>query len=273
MNDVPIHPGDELEEGGRAYTDRFRARVRAASIWSWPICIVGCLLGFMVIAGFVPPPGENWSAQHVAHYYAADRTAIRIGLIVAMFFSALLLPFLTAISAEMRKIEGQGALLAPIQFGGAVVLVAFFQIICLLWLEASLRPENNPQLIREMNDYGWLVWTMLIPTGTLQFLAIAITGFMDRRRERLWPRWAAYANIWVAITYGGGVLAVFFKTGPFSWTGAIGFWMPTILWAAGMTMNMVLILRRDARMAAMVAPATAREPATATRPPVTVATG
>jgi hypothetical protein len=270
MHEVPIHPGDELEEGGRTFHEGFRARVRSASIWSWPICIVGCMLGFMVIAGFIPPPGESWSAQHIAHYYAADRTAIRVGLIVAMFFSALLLPFLTVISAEMRKIEGPGALLAPIQFGGAVVLVAFFQIICLLWLEASFRPGINAQLIRAENDYGWLVWTMLIPTGTLQFLAIAVTGFMDRRRERLWPRWAAYANIWVAVTYAGGVLAVFFKTGAFSWAGAIGFWMPTILWAAGMTMNMVLILRRDARLAAITARSRQSASATETRAPFAV---
>jgi hypothetical protein len=268
MSSREIHPADELTAQAAATSELTRATVRHLCLWSWPACIVGCLLGFMLIAGFIPPPGENWSGRHIASYYAAHRTGIRIGLIVAMFFSALLLPFLTLISSEMRKIEGPGALLAPIQFGGAIVLVAFFQIICLLWLEASFRPEVNAQLIRAQNDYGWLVWTMLIPTGTLQFLAIAATGFMDRRRVKLWPRWAAYANVWVAITYGGGVLAVFFKTGPFSWTGVIGFWMPTILWAAGMTMNMVLIIHRDRRRAEMSAYASdrTREPATAPVP-------
>ena len=234
-----------LEEPG--FSAEFTARVRRWCLWSWPVCLIGAVAGFAAFAGFIPPPGADWDAPRIATFYAENRILIRVGLVLAMFFSALLLPFLTLVSAEIRRIEGRRSLLAPIQFGGAVVLVTFFQIICLLWLEASFRPDNNDQLVRAMNDYGWLVWTMLIPTGTMQFLAIAVASFGDRSADVVWPRWAAYANIWVAITYGGGVLAVFFKTGPFSWTGLVGFWVPTILWAAGMTMNMVLIKRRDDR--------------------------
>jgi len=241
---------DEVDAERLAQHEALKARVRHWSLWSWPICIVGFGIGFAVIAGFIPPPGESWSAHHVAAFYASNRDGIRAGLIVAMFFSALLLPFFTVISAEMRKIEGPSALLAPIQFGGAVVLVTFFQIICLLWLEASLRPGIDAQLIRAQNDYGWLVWTILIPTYSLQFVCIAIAGVMEYRRDLLWPRWAVWANVIVAITGAGGVLAVFDKSGALSWNGVLGFWIPVSTFAAGMTMNMVLILRRDARVAA-----------------------
>jgi hypothetical protein len=266
-----MSPDDSIEEYDaerRARHMAFRARVRKWSLWSWPVCIVGFGIGFVVIAGFVPPPGESWSSQHIASFYAANRTAIRGGLIIAMFFSVLLLPFFAAISGEMRKIEGPGALLAPIQFGGAIVLVTFFQIICLLWLEASFRPEIDAQIIRAQNDYGWLVWTILIPTYMVQFLCMAVAGFMDYRRDPVWPRWAAWANVWVAVTGAGGVLAIFFKTGPFSWNGIMGFWIPLIVFALGMSMNMVLILRRDRRRAATVTSAPEPSAAPATRTPV-----
>ena len=246
---LPDSPSDYDSERRASY-EAFRARVRRSCVWSWPVCMIGFGFGFALLAGFVPPPGESWSAHHIASFYASNRTAIRAGLIVAMFFSVLLMPFFTVISVEMRKIEGPSALLAPIQFGFAVVLVTFFQIICLLWLEASFRPENSPQLVRAMNDYGWLVWTILIPTYSGQFICMAVAALMDYRRDPLWPRWAAYANLWVAITGAGGVLTVFFKTGPFSWNGIIGFWLPLVIFAAGMTMNMVLILRRDVRLSA-----------------------
>ena len=250
-----MDPFDGIEQYDEQQLARYRdykLAIRKACIWSWPVCIAGFGFGFAVLAGFLPPPSENWTAQHIAHFYAKDRTEIRAGILIAMFFSALLLPYYTVISAEMRKIEGPGAVLATIQLGGAIVLVTFFQIICLLWLEASFRPENDPQLIRAMNDYGWLVWTILIPTYSLQYICMAIAGFMDFRRDVLWPRWACWANLWVAFLGAGGVLAIFFKRGPFSWEGIIGIWIPVIAFAAGMTMTMVLILKRDGRRAAFM---------------------
>jgi hypothetical protein len=208
------------------------------------------LLFFGVIAGFVPPPRESWSAQRIADFYAANRTAIRIGLIGSMFASTLLLPFFTVVSSEMRKIEGRDALLAPIQFGGAVVLVTFFQIIGLLWLLASFRPGSDPDVIRACNDYGWLVWTILIPTYSLQFICMAVGAFIDGRPDPVWPRWAAYANLWVALAGAGGICAVFFTHGPFSWNGIVGFWTPVVVFALGMTMNMALLHRHAIRGAA-----------------------
>ena len=219
----------------------FKHRIRMACIWSWLVCGVGFFLTFGLLARFIPPHHEAWTPAHVAGLYAAHRTEIRLGLIGALFFSALLLPFFTVVSREMREIEGPHPLLAPIQFGGAVILVCFFQIICLLWLEASFRPENDPQLIRAMNDYGWLVWTILIPTYVAQFVCMALAGLMDIRDEPLWPWWAAWMNVWVATLGAGGVCSVFFKHGPFSWNGLIGWWVPTVAFAVGMTVNMALM--------------------------------
>jgi hypothetical protein len=263
---------EEYDEQRLARFHTYKRAVRTACIWSWPVCIVGFGIGFVVIAGFLPPPSEAWSASHISHYYAHNRTAIRAGIIIAMFFSALLLPFYTIISSEMRRIEGPGALLATIQLGGAIVLVTFFQIICLLWLEASFRPENDPQLVRAMNDYGWLVWTILIPTYSLQYICMAVAGFMDFRKDVLWPRWACWANLWVAFLGAGGVLAIFFKHGPFSWEGIIGIWIPVIAFAAGTTMTMVLILSRDRRRRLAGSPPTRVASPTGRPTPATVAT-
>jgi hypothetical protein len=225
-------------------TETSRRWIWMACIWSWPVCAVLFGISFVVVAGFLPPPLESASAADIATFYDANRTTIRAGLIGAMFASALLLPFFAVVSAEMRKIEGRNPLLAPIQYGGAIVLTTFFQIICLLWLLASLRPEINPEVIRAFNDYGWLVWTMLIPTYSIQFVCMAIAGFIDHRPNPIWPRWAAYLNIWVATIGAGGVLAVYLKTGPFSWNGIIGIWLPLAFFVIGMTSNMWLLHRR-----------------------------
>jgi len=161
----------------------YRRRIWLACIWAWPVCVVTFGVFFAVIAGFIPPPGESWSAAHIAEFYANNRAAIRAGLIGAMFASALLLPFFAVVSAEMKKIEGPNALLAPIQYGAAVMLTMIFQIICLFWLLASFRPEISPEIIRAFNDYGWLCWTIFIPTYSMQYVCMAIAAFIDHRPQ------------------------------------------------------------------------------------------
>jgi hypothetical protein len=239
-----------------------KRRIHSFCLWSWPICIVGFIVSFAGIAGFVPPPHEDWTAPQVAHFFAQNRDAIRVGMIGAMFFSALMVPFFTVLSHELRKIEGKGALLAPVQFGGAVILVTFFQIIGLFWLVATFRADADPQLVRFANDFCWMVWMILIPTYSLQFVCVAVAGFMDTRVKPALPRWSAYMNIWVAVTGAGGVASVWFKTGPFSWTGIVAFWIPVIAFAGGMTVNMILLRNRHnyETELALAVPTTAASP-------------
>jgi hypothetical protein len=241
-------------------------------IWSWAPCVLLFVVAFGALAGFIPPTGEDWSTARIVEFYAGNRDGIRAGLILSMFATALMLPFYAAVSDNIRKIEGPGSLLAPVQFGGAVILVAFFQIICLLWLLASFRADSSPDLIRGATDYGWLVWTILIPTYSLQYICMAVAGFMDFRKDVLWPRWACWANLWVAFLGAGGVLAIFFKHGPFSWEGIIGIWIPVIAFAAGTTMTMVLILSRDRRRRLAGSPPTRVASPTGRPTPATVAT-
>jgi hypothetical protein len=213
-------------------------------VWSWPLAIVAFGVPFVFLAGFVPPPSPAWSAQELSDFFADNTTGIRVGIIAAMFASGFLLPFYTVVSAEIKKIEGEPGLLGTMQFGGAVMLVLVFQLICLVWITASFRPGTDPQITQTLNDFCWFVWSTFIPTYMVQFFCMAVAGFLDKRERPLWPRWAAYMNLWVAVTGAGGVLAVFFKTGPFAWNGIIGFWIPVILFVVGMSVTTALLLRR-----------------------------
>jgi hypothetical protein len=221
-----------------------KRRIWQGAIWCWPVAVVGAGVAFAFVAGFVPPPAPSLSAPELAAVFDANRNGIRIGILIAMFATALMLPFFAVVSAEMKKIEGRLGLLAPIQFGGAIMLVMIFQIIGLAWLSASYRPEANPDVIRAFNDYCWFAWSTFIATYSIQYLCMAAAGFMDIRQRPIWPRWAAYLNLWVAITGAGGVLAVFFKTGPFAWNGIIGYWIPVIVFVVGMSVTTALMLRR-----------------------------
>src|SRR3546814_17308303 len=66
----------------------------------------------------------------------------------------------------------------------------------------------------------------------VQYIAIAIFTFQDGSEQPLFPRWIAYYNIWLSISFIPTGLVAFFKVGPFTWHGVIGFWIPIILWCA-----------------------------------------
>jgi len=219
-------------------------RVWLLSAWSWPMALVGFAIPFIVGAKLAPPPAPGWSAEELGNFFASNATGLRTGVLCAMFASALLLPFFAVVSAEIKKIEGPWGLLGQIQFGGAIILVTIFQLICLFWLTASYRPEISPEITRMLNDFCWFCWSSFIPTYMLQFFAMAVAGFMDKRTNPLWPRWAAYLNLWVAVTGAGGVMAVFFKAGPFAWNGILGFWIPVVLFVIGMSVTSYLIIDR-----------------------------
>lgn len=225
----------------------YKKLVWLASVWSWPVCLVGVALTFILIGGFVPPPKPSWSAQEIAAFFTAEPMHIRFGAMGFLYFSGLTIMFYSVISEEIKKIEGQPSLLARIQLGSAVILVTVFQILGLAWLLCSYRTDVSPDIIRLLNDYCWFIWSMFIPTYIIQYVCVAIAGFMDTRENPTWPRWAAWLNLWIAFGGAGGVAAVFFKDGPFAWNGLIGFWIPVIVYAVGNCVNTWLMHRRYMR--------------------------
>jgi hypothetical protein len=191
---------------------------------------------------------------------------IRVGNIGALVTSTLLFPFFAVISAQIRRIEqsrpGNNPVLAPMQFGAGTLLVVYFQLCNMVWLIASYRPDLDPHLLRLLDDAAWLMFVMVFPGFVLQLLCVAIAGFMDKGDDPIWPRWAAYLNLWVALGPPFGGIAVFFTAGPFAWNGVLGFYLPValfLLWIGVMTYLMHTGIKRQAARAAEQLPASGAE--------------
>jgi hypothetical protein len=202
------------------------SRIQLWCLWAGPLAVVTYLIFFGAIAGFVPPPSPHWSAGHVAAFFQAHHTSIRVGQLGALVASTLFFPFFAVISAQIWRIERPQPVLAMMQFGAAVLLLVFFAICSMLWVAASFRPELSASTVRALNDLSWLAFVMVFPGYVLQMICIAIAAFNDRGPHPVWPRWAAYLNLWTGLSGMGGGIAVFFKHGPFAWNGLIGFYVP-----------------------------------------------
>jgi hypothetical protein len=223
-------------------------RIQLAAVWAGPIFFVIYVVAFVGFARFVPPPPPSWDPERIADLFSDHAVQIRVGMVVGLLAATLLIPFFGVISVQISRIEKGLPLLALMQFGGAILLVVFFQLCGMLWIAATFRSELDPESVRMLNDLSWLMFVMVFPGYVLQLSCVAIASFMDSSAQPIWPRWVGYLNLWIAFSGAGGGLAVFFKGGPFAWNGLVGFYIPIAaftIWIVVMTHYMHTGIQRQ----------------------------
>ena len=83
------------------------------------------------------------------------------------------------------------------------------------------------------------------PGMHVQIASIGIAILIDRRERPVFPRWAGYFNLWVALLISPAGVVVFFKQGPFSWNGIVGFFTPLVAFAGWIAVMTAVLLRRS----------------------------
>ncbi len=213
--------------------------------WSGIVCIVMFLVGFGVIAGFIPPPAPTLAGQQLAQLFTQDAIRIRIGMIVSVFAAALLASWSAVITVQMKRMRRRVAALAYTNLAVGALFVLEFIISLIIWQSMTFR-ARDPQVLLAMNDTAWLLFVAITSTPVLQTLAIGTAIFLDTadgRSNPVFPRWAAYLNYWVALLFLPGTVTVFFHTGPFAWNGILTWYLPLSVFAIWMVTMTVLLLQ------------------------------
>src|SRR5438045_3567564 len=81
-------------------------RLWKACAWAGPVYIIGVLISWAGIAGFLPPPGEDWGPEKIAAFYADNEVAIRIGMEGVLIFALFYFVWSLAIARVMQHGEG-----------------------------------------------------------------------------------------------------------------------------------------------------------------------
>jgi len=206
-------------------------------------------LGWVALAGFVPPPDPSDSPSEVADFFADNRTGIRIGLMICMLGCALFLPWWAVIAVQVKRIEGRFSPLAYTQIAAGACFVLEFLFPLTFWANAAFRPEASAESIQRLNDLAWIPFLGLVSTAVVQTFAIAIAVFQDTRARPIFPRWFAYYSVWSALIYTPAGLIIFFKNGPFAWNGFVSFWIVFAVfstWCIVMTFLLVRAIKHQA---------------------------
>jgi hypothetical protein len=226
----------------RHVSGRGRAAVARACAWCGPLVVLICAVGLLV-PGFVPPPSAALSAEEVAGVFRESTTAVRLGIMAMVIGSAFLGVFFAAVSAQLRRIEGPRPILtyAQLLLGTCFVMEIIFPAMAVQ--VAAFRPERVAVLQQLLNDLCWLTFFGVTSTAVVQWIVIGVAILQDDRPSPVFPRWAAYFNIWAALMLTPGTVVMFFKSGPLSWTGLFVFWLPFTAFFAWLMVMFRLLLK------------------------------
>lgn len=212
-------------------------------VWSGPLFAALFFLGYGVIARYIPPPNPARSAEQVATFYRENADSIRLGMVVSMFGLVFWVPFIAAISVQLKRIEGKHTPLTYAQLGlGATLPVAFFPALYFFEV-AAFRADRDPKLVQLLNDMGWLPFTGIIYAIFVQNLVIGLAVLSDKRAVPILPRWYGYFCLWAGILYCPASLDVFFQDGPLAWDGMFSWWLSLVCFFAWLVVTTIVLLR------------------------------
>lgn len=205
-------------------------------------------IGVWPLMHIFPPFPPTLSPAEVAARYRDNATGFLAGGILVMMASVLVMPFVGVITTFMKKIEGEHS---PLTWGFLAISAATWTTVFIVGLTFSLaafRLDASDETIRTFSDYNFFM--LVVPgflfCGQVAFFGAAILA--DGRKPPVLPRWLGYLQLWVCVLSLPALIVPLFKTGPFAWNGALGFWLPTFAfgaWMAGTVWAMLDAVKRN----------------------------
>jgi len=194
-------------------------------------------VGIWPLMHFFPPLDPALTAREVAAIYRSNATGIIVGGMCMLGASSMLMPFYCALALQVARMEAPSKLWTYSLLTTSVMGFVPLIIAEMLFSTAAYRPDRSDEIIRVLNDFGFIMFVGPSLPGTVQMLSVAIPVLADRRAQPVFPRWVGYLNVWTAILATPGCLVTLFLHGPFAWNGAISFWVAFIAFGIWMMVN------------------------------------
>lgn len=228
----------------------FSRRIQLFCAWCGPVFVVLLFGGWGLMGGFIPLIPASYDPLQVAAAYGDNVNIHRLGTIFGLIGIFLTVPFFFAISMQIRRTELRVPSLAILQFASGIIVTVVLIIPELLFIGGLFRPERPAELTQLVNDLSYVMLILPWPPILGQLCALIVAIFRDDGQRPVFPRWLGYFNLWVAVLLLPASMIIFFKSGPFAWTGVVGFWIPAAVfgvWYIVMTVVLIRAIDDEAR--------------------------
>jgi hypothetical protein len=183
-------------------------------------------IGQIILMHFMPPLNPSLSAAVVASYFRVHQTAILTGAICLQMGYAGVIFFAMPLAQLIGKIEAPSRLWThTFLVGTAIAYIASFFAYA-FWSATAFRTDRPDDLILLLNDLTCFEYVSIVSPALIQFGAMAFAVLGDRSPNPIFPRWIGYLNLWTAIGSMPSGFVGYFHSGPFAWSGIVGFWIP-----------------------------------------------
>ena len=199
-------------------------------LWTLPALGMIWISAFFLFPGFIHPMSPAMSAEEVAAFYRdpANLSRIRYSMILFNWFCVGLVPILTLIVMQIRRMAHRTPILSYCMLGCATGGPTLFLIANLFWLLAAFRPERDPELIQMFNDIAWVTFTSQVPYLIAQSVILALAIYLDRQSRPVFKPWVAHFNLLVAAALAPAAFIGLALGGPMAWDGLFPFWVKNI---------------------------------------------
>lgn len=207
---------------------RFTPSTHRLALWAGgPVMTVLYIVGWLAFAQMIPTPSPSLSPQQLADYLVAHKPGILVGCLLMIAGCGLWGTWVAAIAVWTYRTEVRFPVLTFTQLICVAAGVTFFIFDTLFWGVAVFRAgETNPQITQQLWDVGWFGFLFTITVYIAWAVAWSMGVLFNPPEHQIFPRWAGFVTLGSVTCWSPGLLVIFFKEGPFSYSGLLAMWLP-----------------------------------------------
>lgn len=215
-----------------AIDTKLKFRLYRVSAWCGVVVMVTSLVAYFFLGRLFPPVAPTDSAEEVQQFLVDNQVGVQWAIVLMGIIAPLFYLFAVVTSLQIRRIEGGWGLLSMVQLTTAVVAPTGWVYPLAVLGTAVYRPERSADLVLLLSDQYWLTYVGVAVIFVLNIASIGFAALIDRREEPVFPRWFAYLNFFMALTFLPGVFVYAFPDGPLAWNGLFALWIPACMFPA-----------------------------------------
>ena len=228
---------------------RFTPLAHRICLASGHVLTVMYCIGFLFCAQFFPIPSPDWPADRLARWLFDHKSAYQFGCLLMLVAGGLLAPWGAALSIWTRRTEVRFPVMYITQITSLAASTGLFVIIAIFWALASFRAtEISVEITQMLFDAGWFLFLWVGPPFYLWAGAFGLGILINPPEHQLFPRWIGWFTLASVLCWSLGLLQVFFRTGPQSYSGMLPTWIPLIdffVWMELLTFYGFAAIRRQ----------------------------